>query len=153
MKVRRGFGLRLALIADLIVYTIALMLFALLPLFPTEFGRRLEGNNVTAMEWSLFLLGFPVLTLLVGRLFSRPHIPFSQYAYLATAGYGLLVLAGFWFVAGNVVSVEPTFYPVVTAWALIGITGSIGAHIWDGGPNAQWVKLEGWFRERDKLED
>ena len=125
MELRHGFGLRIALIGDLFVYTIALMLFATLPLF-----GDIDTNPLTKEEVGIALFGIPALVGLAGRLLKYPNIPLNEWTYLYLGGYAIVMLAIF-FTVGNDQAEWPSRVLVVV-WFFSGVVGSFGAHILDG---------------------
>lgn len=150
MRPRPGFYLRVALIADLWVYLLVLVLFVYLPLFPVEVGERLEGNEVTLVEWVLVSLATVPAYLLAGRLFVHPALRFNEWAYLVTAGYGLLVLAGFLSFGVRQVIVETPVQAVVIAMTFVGVSGAAGAHVCDGGRQPNGTRIERWVAAHER---
>lgn len=151
MELRGGFYLRLALIADLWIYLITLILFVLLPIFPVALGQRLDGNEITGVEWFIASLGLIPLYTLLGRLFRKPHVPLNEWAYLITSFYGLFVLIAFLTVGIESVIVEYTVRIIIIFVSLIGIAGATGAHILDGGKGPPLgPRLEKFLSERDE---
>lgn len=126
MELRHGFGLRIALIGDLFVYTIALMLFAALPIF-----GDVATNPLTKEEIVIALFGVPALVGLAGRLIKSPHIPLNEWTYLYLGGYAIVMLSVF-FTVGNTDQTQWPSRVIVIVWFLSGIVGSFGAHILDG---------------------
>lgn len=150
MRLRQGFYLRLALIADLWIYIITLVLFVLLPFFPIEIGARLDGNEITDFEFFLAATSIIPFTTLFGRLVEKPNIPLNRWAYLITAFYGLFVLVGFLTVGVQSVIVEDTVKVIVVSVSFIGIAGAAGAHILDGGDSFPLgPRLERYLEEKD----
>lgn len=150
MKIRSGFCMRLVLVGDLILFVILAMLFVYLPVFPVELGARLQGNVVTPVEWVLTLLGLVPLVLLFGRFFSKPHVPYNEWAYLATGGYGLLVVAAFFAIGTRQVIVEPSVALIVAFMCFVGVAAAAGAHVVDGGSHPNGPMLELWLKERNE---
>lgn len=128
---RRGFYLRVALIADLWFYLVALVLLEILDLFP------LAQDNTILASGPVLVAIFALVpaVLLFGRLVEKPKIPLNEWAYLVTAGYGLLILFGFYIVGYQSLAVTTNINVVVTAFVSVGVVGAIGAHLLDGGSN------------------
>lgn len=150
MTFRSGLGLRLALIADLWVYLIFVVLFVLIPIFPTLNGGP---NNLTPPEILVAILSIIPAYGLAGRLLERPHLWGNEWAYLSTSGYGLLVLAVFLTVGRSQVNVEPDVIPIVVASFFTGIIGAAGAHVFDGGSRPNQPIMERWLRDHEKDSD
>lgn len=146
MRLRPGFYLRLALVADLGVYLTMIVLFVLLPLFPTRRGMTLESNELTAIETGIAVLVIVPAIGLFGRLVITPRVPYNEWAYLATGFYGLLVMAAFLTVGLSSVYVNKNLTLVLVMALLIGIIGSAGAHVFDGGREPLGPRLERFLR-------
>jgi hypothetical protein len=144
---RAGFSIRLALIADLWAYLLFISLLVGLPVFPSLDSEGL-ANVVAGQDLTLLLLAAPAAVLLLGRLVVKPYIPFSEWAYVATAAYGLLVLSSWNTWAVNQVEISPMLQLVISAAILIGIVGASGGHILDGGSRASSPIIERWVKER-----
>lgn len=150
MRFRPGLGLRVALVADLWVYLIGIVLFVLLPIFPVEVGERLTGNVIEPVEWALALLALVPAYGLAGRLIEKPHLWGNEWAYIATAFYGLIVLAAFLSVGRASVIVEPSVAGLVAVWFAGGAVGAAGAHIFDGSGSPLAPIFERWISEYSK---
>ena len=128
---RRGFYLRVALIADLWVYLLAVVLLEVLNLFPS----REVPTLLVSGPWMIALIAIIPAILLFGRLVDKPRVPLNEWAYLATAAYGLFILFGFYLAIFRAIDVDTNRIVVISAFVLIGVVGSLGAHILDGGKN------------------
>lgn len=146
MRLRQGFYLRLALVADLGVYLLMIMVFVLLPLYRVRATMDFEGNELTPIEVVLAILGIIPIILLGGRLFVRPKIRFNEWAYLVTGFYGLLVLAAFLTIGLSHVYVHPNQIIFVITAFFIGIIGAAGAHVFDGGREPLGPRVERLLR-------
>lgn len=150
MRLRPQFALRIALVGDLLFFHLAMILFVVLPIF-----GDISTNPFTLLEAILGGIGIFLGVGLFGRLFSKPHIPFNEWAYLAVGCYALLSLAIFW----GVIVPDPslptggTVVAVVTVIYVSGIFGAGAAHIVDGTSNPILSRInrrycEEWVRRR-----
>lgn len=150
MILRPGFALRVALIADLWVYLIVLVMFVYLPLFPVEVGERLEGNEVTGVEWTLVALSVIPAYALLGRLIERPRLWGNEWAYIITAAYGLTVLVAFLAFGVQQVIVERPVQAVVVMMTMVGVVGAGSAHVCDGGIQPNGTRIERWVAAHER---
>lgn len=148
LAVRRGFCMRLVLVGDLFLFLIFLVLFVTLPLFPSKEDGLIATNGLTREEIVIALFAIIPMTALFGRFFSKPRIPYNEWAYLLSAGYTLLVLAGFLTFGLRSVDVRPPALTLVVFFSLVGIFGAAGAHVVDGGGKPVGPLLERWLNER-----
>lgn len=129
---RRGFYLRVALIADLWVYLVSLTLLVTLDIF----DPGIENSDLVSFPKWVALFGMVPAFLLFGRLVEKPKVPKNEWAYLITAFYGVVLMAA---IVASVLSGQIVVYSgrllLVSSFVMVGVAGSIGAHILDGGEN------------------
>lgn len=129
---REGAPFRMALIADLLMFTITLQVFVGLPILISQ------DNTFILQRLLLLSLGFPVMIGMLGRLFVRPPIPGNEWSYLGFAVYMMLVSGTFFTITWGSEEVPFTIKVVITLLMLTGLMSAFGAHVIDGGtrPNA-----------------
>ena len=106
----------------LILYAVAIMLFAYAPLLPPP-------NSLLPVEIMIVVLSALALVGLVGRLVKH-RWPLWKYAYLVVGGVGTLTLLGF--VAGEQ-NAPVWFRLVISMFILSGVVVGFGAHLQYGG--------------------
>lgn len=145
-RFRTGLLLRLTLVVDLLVYTLGVMLFALLPVFPSQIGFT---NTLEPIEVIWACLGIPVGTLLVSRLFEHPLLPAaSRFAYSIAAIYYLSTIILLWSLSRSDLIITVQAKIVVFTFLLSGVVGAAFGHIMDGGPEpANTRRMEKLLRD------
>ena len=133
-------AVRIALIADLVIYLFSVIMFAVVPLFPTRDGSE---NLVTPPEAVIAVVGFiPVIWIILWSMDIKRFG--SRWGYLATGFYGLVTMLGFTSVAidpDGQLDTGPYGMVMVQAWLLSGIVGALLAHIVDGGKRSLLAAL------------
>lgn len=126
---RPGTLLRAALAGDLILVSIGIAAFALLPLFPSE---NPGGSVITPGEWAIAIFAMIGAYGLIGRVFTKPRVPMNEWAYLVTLFNTFLTFLIF---VSLTETVSGEAKVVVSLFLWSGIVGSFAAHLVDGGPN------------------
>lgn len=141
--------LRLALVADLVVFVVVLAIVAVLPIEQDSPEQALVtlGTNVLRPAEVLVIVMAPfVLVGLVGRLLEKPHVPANEWAYAATIFYAVAALSLLGAPTDGGVSVI-----LVLALGLLvapSIVGAFFGHLLDGGKQRLAPRVAAWV-ERD----